>query len=182
MHRHAQTHTHTHIHAHIFPRLLKACSREFKSIGVGDREIMSLQLRFEGRQSLTLSMSHREKKIVPDWKDGVQAVLVKLLKKPRLLLVERAKVSAPYMRTGMTTVLYTWIFMDRWSKWQPCSVWQFLFNFIQTQFCNTTFQKLSTGMHLFNHHKGLYASLLVISWQQGKYTLTQMHYIAWTCA
>ena len=76
-HVHARTHTHTytrahactHTHtralvAHIFPRLLKACSRELKSIGVGDREKVSLQLRFEGRQSLR--MSHRHRKIVPD--------------------------------------------------------------------------------------------------------------------
>ena len=50
--------------AHIFPRLLKACSRELKSIGVRNRRRMSLQLRFEGRQSL--SMSHREREFVPD--------------------------------------------------------------------------------------------------------------------
>ena len=39
---------------------------ELKSTGVGDRKKVSLQLRFEGRQSL--SMSHREWKIVPDGK------------------------------------------------------------------------------------------------------------------
>ena len=35
-------------------------------MGVGDREKVSLQLRFEGRQSL--SMLHREREIVPDGK------------------------------------------------------------------------------------------------------------------
>ena len=55
-------HAHTHmLHTHAF---LKAYSRELKSIGVGDREKVSLQLRFEGRQSW--SVSHRKREIIPD--------------------------------------------------------------------------------------------------------------------
>ena len=54
----ACTHTHTHTcscaRAHIFPRSLKACLRELKSIGEKDRKKVSLQLRFEGRQSLSM--------------------------------------------------------------------------------------------------------------------------------
>ena len=48
----------------MFPRLLKACLRELKSVAVGDRKEENLQLRFEGRQSL--SMLHREREIAPD--------------------------------------------------------------------------------------------------------------------
>ena len=65
MHTHECTHTHT--CAHICPRLLKACSRELKSIGAGDREKVSLELTFEDRQSL--SMSHRKKGDCSRWKD-----------------------------------------------------------------------------------------------------------------
>ena len=72
MHTHTHTHSHIHTgaraHTHIFPRLLKACLRELKLIGVGDRKKVNLQLRFEGRQSL--SMSHREREIVPDGRNN----------------------------------------------------------------------------------------------------------------
>ena len=35
----------------------------------------------------------------------------------------RIQVSAAYRKVGTTRALYTWIFMDRWSKWLPYSLW-----------------------------------------------------------
>ena len=60
---------HLHIHTHTRTNVSQIYSwgwRQLKPIGVGDREKVSLELRFKGGKRL--SMSHREKKIVPDGK------------------------------------------------------------------------------------------------------------------
>ena len=76
-HTHTHTHTYTHTHTHTRARtrthisqITQRMFRELKSIGVGDREKVSFQLRFEGRQSF--SMSHRERDIVPDGRTNVR--------------------------------------------------------------------------------------------------------------
>ena len=61
---HTYTRTHTHTHAHISQIYSKQAKRQLGSFGIGDREQVSLELRVEGRQSL--SMSHSGRQIVPD--------------------------------------------------------------------------------------------------------------------
>ena len=57
-HTYACTHTHTHTHT------LEAGWRQLEVLGARDREKVSLELWLKERQSL--SMSHREREIVPD--------------------------------------------------------------------------------------------------------------------
>ena len=58
---HAHAHTHTHVHTHTD---LVAGWRQFEVLEIRDRDKMSAELWLKGRQSL--SMSHREREIVPD--------------------------------------------------------------------------------------------------------------------
>ena len=65
--------------------------RELKSIGVGDREKVSFQLRFEGRQRL--SVSHREREIVPDGRTNERKVALSLESVTSVRNTEDASVS-----------------------------------------------------------------------------------------
>ena len=60
-------HPHSHMHRHIhFPNLLQTGRRRLTSLGVKHREQVSLELWLEGIKGL--SMSHRERELVPDGK------------------------------------------------------------------------------------------------------------------
>ena len=50
-----------------------------------------------------------------DTKDGAQAALVRLLQYPDLLSIENPG-STLNSRVGVTTALYTWLFVKRWSE------------------------------------------------------------------
>ena len=63
--RSARTHARAHKHTHTFPRFTQSRLETASITGTrGRQKKVSLELRLEGRQ--ILSMSHREREIVPD--------------------------------------------------------------------------------------------------------------------